>query len=430
MNGRQPLPGPVASLLGARDTRRMTAIGEPYATDLDRPNLIVPLLRHALRAEQDADTGPTVGWFTDQVVRQIAQLLQAPSPAWQGAFCDSLTAATIRTLLPLRQAEPGLVLYRSTASHGHVAAAAHILGLDTVIVPTDRRGVLNPAQLAAEIRQRRPSAVAAVATLGTPAAGALDDVAAIRAAVDGLPIRAHLHVDAPLEGLALAARAAPQTPVGFAAGADSIVVAGDQFLPVPLPCAVALHRTQHLAAGPALTPVAAPGPIPVTAWAPAVDDIEAAGCGSGHAAVLLWHALQECGTDGLARRARRSDALAGYTLRRLHELSWPGWRHPGSMTVLLQPPSALLRRRWSLQVDAGWARIVCVPGVTEAHIDRFIAELSHEPPPAPAAASVAPSPVHSPSRSLGSDPDPVGQSALATDVPASPGADRARTRAA
>ena len=432
MNSRQPLPGPVASLLGARDSRRMTAIGEPYATDLDRPGVIVPLLRHALRAEQDPGTGPTVGWFTDQVVRQIAELLQAPSRAWQGTFCDSLTAATIQTLLPLRQAEPGLVLYRSTAGHGHVAAAAHILGLDTVVVPADRRGVLNPARLAAEIRQRRPSAVAAVATLGTPATGALDDVAAIRAAVDGLPIRAHLHVDAPLEGLALAGRAAPQTPVGFAAGADSIVVAGDQFLPVPLPCAVAVHRTHLLAAGPTLAPVPAPGPISVAVPPPADDAIEAAsyGSGSGHAAVLLWHALQECGADGLARRARRSDALAGYTLRRLHEVRWPGWRNPGSMTVLLQPPSALLRRRWSLQVDAGWARIVCVPGVTEAHIDRFVAELSHEPPPDPAAASVAPGRRHSPSPTPASGTGPGPRPAPATDVPAQPGADRSRTRAA
>ncbi|MGI5243242.1 pyridoxal-dependent decarboxylase [Dactylosporangium sp. CA-139066] len=412
MNVRHPLPGPVASLLADRDTRRATAIGEPFATDLDRAVAVAPLLRHALRAEQDIGVGPTVGWFADQVVGQVAELLQAPPRGWQGAVCDSLTAATIRTLLPLRQADAAVVLYLSAAGHAHVAAAAHILGLDTVVVAADRRGILNPVRLAAQIRQRRPSAAAVVATLGTPATGALDDVAAIRAAIDALPIRAHLHVDAPLEGLPLAARAVPQTPVGFAAGADSVVVAGDQFLPVPLPCAVAVRRIA--------SPAAAASPaLPVLSPADPSDAGDAAdryGCGSGHAVLLLWQALHEYGVDGLARRARRSDALAGYALRRLRELGWPGLRHPGSMTVLLQPPSELLRRRWSLPVAAGWARIVCVPGVTEAHIDRFVAELRHEPPPAPAAASVTASLSTHPDSGTGHSP----ASAAATGRPASP----------
>ncbi|GAA1566144.1 hypothetical protein GCM10009827_104780 [Dactylosporangium maewongense] len=421
MNGRHPPPGPVASLLAARDTRRATAIGEPYATDLDRVAAVASMLRHALRAEQDIGLGPTVGWFADQVVSQVAELLQAPPRGWQGAVCDSLTAATIRTLLPLRQAEPGLVLYRSAAGHPHVAAAAHILGLDTVAVAADRRGVLNPAQLAAEIRHRRPSAATVVATLGTPATGALDDVAAIRAAIDALPIAAHLHVDAPLEGLALAARAVPQTPVGFAAGADSMVVAGDQFLPVPLPCAVAVRRTAGPAAAASPTP-AVPSPADLS---DAADAVGRYGLGSGHAAVLLWQVLHEYGIDGLVRRARRSDALAGYTLRRLRELPWPGWRHPGSMTVLLQPPSELLRRRWSLPVAAGWARIVCVPGVTEAHIDRFVAELRHEPPPAPAAASVSAGPISEPNPGHGGP-----GAAAATDLPASRTAGLRQSRAA
>ncbi|WP_432973565.1 pyridoxal-dependent decarboxylase [Dactylosporangium sp. CA-233914] len=426
MTNRRPLPGPIASLLAARDTRRMTAIGEPYATDLDRAVAAVPLLRHALRAEQDTGTGPPVGWFTDQVVGQIAELLRAPAQAWQGELCGSLTDATIRTLLPLRHAQPGTVLYRSTAAHPHVAEAAHVLGLDTVVVAADQRGVLNPSQLVAEIRQRRPSAAVVVATLGTPATGAHDDVAAIRAAAEGLPIRVHLHVDAPLEGLALAARAAPQTPAGFDAGADSVVVAGDQFLPVPLPCAVAVRRS------PGPTAVRAPVPItpviPASPADPATGHRRWSGCGSGHAAVLLWQTLQEYGVDGLARRARRSDALAGYTLRRLHELRWPGWRHPGSMTVLLQPSSALLLRRWSLPVEAGWARIVCVPGVTEAHIDRFITELSHEPPPVPVAASVALTP--SPDRDLDHNEARPPGVAADTDVVAPIAVDRAPSRAA
>lgn len=423
MNGRHPPPGPVASLLAFRDTRRATAIGEPYATDLDRVAAVASLLRHALRAEQDLGLGPAVGWFADQVVGQVAELLQAPPRGWQGAVCDSLTAATIRTLLPLRQAEPGLVLYRSAAGHPHVVAAAHILGLDTVVVAADRRGVLNPARLAAEIRHRRPSGAAVIATLGTPATGALDDVAAIRAAIDALPIRAHLHVDAPLEGLPLAARAAPQTPVGFAAGADSMVVAGDQFLPVPLPCAVAVRRITDPAA--TASPTAPPSPADLSDSADAVDTAGGVGLASGHASVLLWQVLHEYGVDGLVRRARRSDALASYTLRRLRELAWPGWRHPGSMTVLLQSPSELLRRRWSLPVAAGWARIVCVPGVTEAHIDRFVAELRHEPPPAPAAASVTPVPSSEPTAGDGSSP-----AAAATDLSASPTAGLRRARAA
>ena len=61
----------------------------------------------------------------------------------------------------------------------------------------------------------------------------------------------------------------------------------------------------------------------------------------GHATVLLWHALQQFGFGGLARRARRSLALAGYTLRRLQELGWPTWRHRTCAAVVADSAAAL-----------------------------------------------------------------------------------------
>ncbi|MET7402833.1 pyridoxal-dependent decarboxylase [Dactylosporangium sp. NPDC005572] len=376
MTVRRPMPTPVTALLAACDTRRATMLGEPYATDFDAAASSAPLLHHALRPEQpDTTTAVSTRWFTEHALAQIASLLHAPAHRWRGAVCESLLTATLRTLMPLRRDAPDLVLYRSAAAHPHLAAAAEVLDLDSVVVPVDRRGAVSVSELAAEVRRRRSHRAVVVATLGTPATGALDDVAGVRAATDLPQVQRHLHLDAPLEGLARAVRDDVPASAGFSSGADSIVVAADQFLGVQLPCAVTIHRTD-----------------PARSTDDSVGAAAALDIGSGHAAVLLWLALHEFGVDGLARRARRSDALARYTLRRLQELGWPAWRHPGSMTVVLRPPSLLLRRRWSLRVSNGWARIVCVPGVTEAHIDRFIAELGPDMPPSPAASTAAADP--------------------------------------
>ncbi|WP_344614188.1 pyridoxal-dependent decarboxylase [Dactylosporangium salmoneum] len=325
-------------------------------------------------AEQVAPDG-SVRWFAQEALMQMAALLHAPR-GWWGALYGGLADATVQALLPLRNAAQDLVLYRSAAAHGHVSEAAAVLGLDEVVVPADRGGSVVVEELAAEVQRRRARPTVVVATIGTPWTGAHDDLGAIRSVVRSVS-RHYLHVDAPLEGLPVELRSDAGTL--FASGADSVVVAGDQFLGVPLPCAFAVGRIRR-------------------DWLSSLPKTgRPIGGEVGHAAVLAWYALHEFGVAGLARRARRSNALAGYTVRRLREVGWPAWRNGGSMVVALRPPSLPMQKRWSLPVHDGRSRIVCVPGLTEAHVDRFIAELRLGPPPDATGSAVAESgpPIHS-----------------------------------
>jgi len=93
----------------------------------------------------------------------------------------------------------------------------------------------------------------------------------------------------------------------------------------------------------------------------------------------LWYALTHIGLDGHRRRAEQARSLAAYLERRLVAAGWTAWRHSHAFTVVLKAPPAEVVARWSLATSAGWGHIICVPGLTRATIDMFLAELGLGP---------------------------------------------------
>jgi histidine decarboxylase len=178
-------------------------------------------------------------------------------------------------------------------------------------------------------------------------------------------IRRHvIHSDAALAGVPLALLD-KRPHFDLADGADSIAISGHKFIGAPFPSGVLI--TRRSAAQTLRRRIAYTGS----------PDSTISGSRSGHAPLMLWYAIHRVGPAAWRQRAEQSRQLAEYTLDKLRDLGWPAWRNPHAFTVMMQTPAPQVAQRWMLATnDEGWSHIVCMPGITHDHIDRFLAELA------------------------------------------------------
>lgn len=343
----------------------MYSIGSPAAVDVDWSSLSPLLTRGILNNSGSSGDDSTYPCRTmeREVVHTLADLFRAPA-AHRGHVSANAASGTLWSLYQARTLHPHAVVYHSQATHGGVTYAASLLGMPTVAVHADDTGVFDYDDLRQQIAARQGPAAVVVATIGTPMTEAHDDVRRIAAVLDDEAVASRwIHADAALSGIPLGLINPSLRPgLDFGDGADSIVVSGDTFLGTCLPCAVVIARDT---AG-------------TVVRAPDLDahDYTPAGSRNGPAALMLWWALRTLGPDGLRRRAERSRTLAAYTLQCLDELGWTAFRHPNAFTVVLKTPPGDVADRWHLPTESGWSHIICMPGLTHAHIDAFIRHLT------------------------------------------------------
>jgi histidine decarboxylase len=185
----------------------------------------------------------------------------------------------------------------------------------------------------------------------------------MRHIVRGLALQqTYIHVDAALAGIP-AALLSPHAPFDFADGADSISVSGHKFIGSPFPSGIVLVRkSYHQRIGRMVSYINS-------------RDTTISGSRNGHAALLLWYAVQRWGVTGFRKRAQDSADLAAYVLEQLRVRGWAAWRNPNALTVLLPEPPAAVRQKWQLATHEGWSHIICMPGVTKERINAFLEDL-------------------------------------------------------
>ena len=221
------------------------------------------------------------------------------------------------------------------------------------------------------IRAHRHRPLIIVATVGTTMTEAVDSVADIRAALTEHAVtRAWVHADAALSGLPLALLPPGARPAfDLADGADSISISAHKFLGCPFPAGV--YLTSHGSGGGSTVDYIA------------TVDTTLAGSRNGHAPLLIWYAIHTLGLDGLRARAYESWRVAAHAVQRLQGIGWNAWRHPHSMTVVLDTPPAEIATRWRLASSNGLSHIITVPGVTTAKVDALAAQLAAHVPARP-----------------------------------------------
>ena len=376
---------PAATLADLRrrlHTASPPSIGYPAATDINYSALAGihnSIINNVGDPERNGRDPRNSKALERQVVRQLVEVFGGNlRECWGYVTQAGSTEGNQYGLWLAREHFPNGVVYWSSAAHFSVAKASRILGMsapaDSVVISTDERGEMDYDDLAraAAARADRPAIV--VATAGTTMTEAVDDLGHIHAALDdsGVPGR-HVHVDGALSGVPLALDGGPtagllsRPAAARRAEADSVCISGHKFFATPHINGVVLTRRRHAAR--------------VTRGVEYIADVDVtiSGSRSGHSAVELWYALTHIGLDGHRRRAEQARSLAAYLERRLVAAGWTAWRHSHAFTVVLKSPPAEVVARWSLATSAGWGHIICVPGLTRATIDMFVAELGLGP---------------------------------------------------
>jgi histidine decarboxylase len=312
--------------------------------------------------------------FERELVRDFAQLTQAPADEYWGYVTSGGTEGNMYGLFLAREVLPEGIVYFSEDTHYSVAKALRALHLRNIMIASRPDGTMDLADLRETLRIHRDTPPIVFVNAGTTMKGAVDDLLGIRKILKELALPQHyIHVDAALSGMILPFVADPQ-PWNFAHGADSLSISGHKMIGCPFPCGVALARRKN-----------------VERIARSVEyvgtlDTTLAGSRNGIAPLMLWYAFRTLGREGLRARVQTCLATADYALERLRALSWEAWRHPNSVTVVLRRPPEAITSHWQLAVEREWAHVITMPHVKPASIDRLIADLSAlpaNPPPPP-----------------------------------------------
>jgi histidine decarboxylase len=340
-------------------------VGFPGATDFAYKPLY-PFFDFLLNNVGDPFDIPYPSINTKQLEQQVitffADLFAAPPDDRWGYVTAGGSEGNMYAMYLGRELLPGARVYASQAAHYSIAKNAHILQMPCTLVKTAASGELDYDDLAKAIAAHPGRPAIVVATIGTTMTEARDNVAMIKKILIAAKVPHFIHSDAALAGVYAALL--PSSPFSFADGADSINISGHKFIGSPMPCGIVIARKSYTSA------------IARSGYYTASADTTISGSRSGHAPLFLWYAIQRFGIAGLKKRAQKSMQLAQYTLAELHRIGWDAWRNPNSLTVVLAEPPRDIVAKWQLATQDGWSHIICMPGVTKARVNAFIADLA------------------------------------------------------
>jgi histidine decarboxylase len=370
------------------DAAAATNIGFPATTDFDYTPLAPFFARYMLNNLGDPYTDGAYPMHTKpmerEVVDTVADLFAAPADDRWGYVASGATEGTEYALHLARTLYPDAVVYHSVEAHHSVTNALGRLGLTAVAIRADPLGEIDYHDLADQVDRYRTRPAVVIANVGTAVTEAVDDISRITGVLDSLAVRRRwIHADAALAGLPLALLDPDERPaIDFPSGVDSVVTSGHKFLGAPVPCAVVVVRNSHRQAHARfVTYTGSP-------------DTTVANSRSGLAALVLWYALRTHGLDGLRRRAEQARTLAAAAHEALREIGWPAHRHRHALTVSFPTPPAAVTAKWELATHGAHSLIVCMPGVSAAQIDAFVADLRAAITPANAVAPAPPGVQH------------------------------------
>jgi histidine decarboxylase len=355
-------------LLHDLERDRRTNIGFPGATDFDYAEL-APFLNVLLNNVGDPYVEGIGGAHTKHievaVLEFLADLFQAPGDDRWGYLTTGGTEASLYALHLARSLYPTGRVYFSEATHDSIGKASEILQLPKTVLRAGPTGELDYEDLHHVLAQHRDQPAIVVANIGTTMTEAVDDVPTVKGILRGLAMHEHfVHADGALAGIPLAL---DEETVEFGLmpdGVDSVSVSGHKFIGSPFPYGVVLTRRSLR------DRVARRGQYHGS------PDSTITGSRSGLAPLFLWYRLHQLGwEEGLRKRAVLARNLAEYAVRRLNDIGWEAWRNPRAFTVVIKTPPPDVLAEWALATHGGYSHVICMPGVTGDHIDRFVKAL-------------------------------------------------------
>jgi aromatic-L-amino-acid decarboxylase len=271
-----------------------------FASSAAEPGILAELLAATLNSIGFLwRTAPASTELESVVLAWAADLIGLPE-GWHGHIEDTASTSTLTALTAARTATAREVVVCSEQAHSSVDKAAHILGMRVRKVPVDD-----------DFRMRNDAigdlsdAAAIVATVGTTASTAVDDVGAVADAARGAG--AWLHVDAAYAG---AAMVCPEHRWAFEGvdRADSVVVNAHKWMLTPMDCSLLwTPRPEDLRRAFSLVPEYLRTPdsedaLSLSEYGPVL--------GRRFRSLKLWAVLRCYGRSGLQAHIRGGVALA------------------------------------------------------------------------------------------------------------------------
>lgn len=339
--------GPLHRFLGLA----VNNVGDPFSGSNYQLNT------HLIEREVLADFARFAGFAEEEI--------EGAGRAFWGYVTNGGTEGNMYGLYLARELFPEGIVYFSEDTHYSVSKILRLQHTRNIMIRSQPDGEMDYDDLEESLRIHRDTPPIFFLNVGTTMTGAMDRVDRVVDMTRRLALPHHyIHVDAALSGMILPFVEDPP-PWNFAEGIDSLSISGHKMLGSPLPCGVALARKSH-----------------VDQVARSVEYIGAldttiSGSRNAITPLLLWYALRSRGPAGLQDRVDRSLALADYAVTSLRAIGIEAWRHPHSITVVFPRPPRAIMEKWILAPYEDICHLITVPGVDQAMIDAFVADMKN-----------------------------------------------------
>lgn len=347
------------------DERSKTFIGYPGATDFDYSELY-PFLKYNLNNVGDPLMDSHVDMHTKNFEREVllffAELFNAPQKNWWGYVTNGGSEGNLYALYLARELYPNAMVYYSEATHYSVQKNIHLLGMSSIIIRCKENGEMDYSDLEQTIQMHRHQPAVILANIGTTMTEAKDDVATIKNILQNYAIKnCYIHCDAALAGTYLALL--EEGAFDFRSGADSIAISGHKFIGSPMPCGVVLVKKSNKdRIGRAVSYIG-------------TSDTTITGSRNAITPLFLWYAINKLGKQGFLQRAKESIRVAEYAVEKLKQAGIAAWKNPNALTVVFPSPPETVCHKWQLASENGISHLICMPGITNQHIDSFVSDL-------------------------------------------------------
>ncbi len=351
------------SLLREFEDLKPHLIGYPCNQDFDYSELL-PFLSYCANNVGDPFHDSNFLSNTHEMEREViglfADMMRLPRDDAWGYVTSGGTEGNMYGLYIGREMFPDGIVYFSQDTHYSVVKIMRVLKARNIMIKSLDSGEIDYDDLHESIRINRDVPVIFMANIGTTMKGAIDDVGKVRDILDDLAItNYYIHADAALSGMILPFVDDPQ-PFGFDAGFDSVAVSGHKMVGSPIPCGVALTRSDYV------------GRIARSIEYVGVLDTTLTGSRNAITPLMLWYAFQQRGLDGFREIVNECLDVAEYAVARFNDSGIPAWRNRNSVTVVFPRPSDDVVRKWQLAPYEDIAHLITMPHVKRETIDMVV----------------------------------------------------------
>ncbi len=351
------------TLLREFDELKSRIVGYPCNQDFDYSELL-PFLAYCANNVGDPFHDSNFLSNTHEMEREViglfADMMRLPRDDAWGYVTSGGTEGNMYGLYIGREMFPDGIVYFSQDTHYSVVKIMRVLKARNIMIKSFDNGEIDYDDLHESIRINRDVPVIFMANIGTTMKGAIDDVSKVRDILDDLAItNYYIHADAALSGMILPFVDEPQ-PFGFDAGFDSVAVSGHKMVGSPMPCGVALTRSDYV------------GRISRSIEYVGVLDTTLTGSRNAITPLMLWYAFQQRGLDGFHEIVSECLNVAEYAVARFNDSGIPAWRNKNSVTVVFPRPSYEVVRKWQLAPYEDIAHLITMPHVKRETIDMIV----------------------------------------------------------